>query len=193
MADPFMGQIQGFGFNFAPRGWGNCNGALLSINQNTALFSLLSTIYGGDGRTNFALPDLRGRMALNFGQGPGLPNFRQGVRGGTTTNTLTTAQLPAHSHLGPVHNHQLRATTSPADSLSPASTRVLARTATVDIYARAGTNMVSMADVAPGEAITEAGGGATSNTGTGNPVNNLPPYQVIEVCIALQGIYPSRN
>ena len=112
MSEPFIGTIQGFGFNFAPRGWGNCNGALLPINQNTSLFSLLGTTYGGDGRTNFALPDLRGRSALNMGQGPGLQNYRQGVRGGTEKTTMTTAQMPAHNHQMPAHNHQLRATTA---------------------------------------------------------------------------------
>jgi len=193
MSEPFIGQIQGFGFNFAPRGWGNCNGALLSISQNQALFSLLGTIYGGDGRTNFALPDLRGRAALNFGRGPGLSDFRQGVRGGTEINTLTTAQMPAHSHQIPAHNHQLRATTATADTVSPSSTKLLATAARgADIYAAPGTT-VSLHDTAPSKAISEHAAGPTSNTGTGTPVNNLPPYLVIEMCIALQGLYPSRN
>ncbi len=193
MSEPFIGQIQAFGFNFPPRGWGNCDGTLIAISQNQALFALLGTIYGGDGRTNFALPDLRGRSALHFGRGPGLRDYRQGVRGGTETNTMTTAQMPSHNHQGPLHNHELRATTQPADSLSPASTRVLARTATVDIYATAGRTMVSMSNTAPNQAITEAGAGPTSNTGGGQAFNNLPPFLVIEMSIALQGIFPSRN
>ncbi len=106
---------------------------------------------------------------------------------------MTTAQMPAHNHQGPLHNHELRATTQPADSLSPASTRVLARTATVDIYATAGRPMVSMSNTAPNQAITEAGAGPVSETGSGTAFNNLPPYLVIETCIALVGIFPSRN
>ena len=191
MADPFIGQIQGFGFNFAPRGWGNCNGALLAISQNQALFSLLGTTYGGDGRTNFALPDLRGRSAINMGQGPGLPNYREGVRGGTTTTTMTTAQMPAHNHQIGTHNHKLRATTADSDTRTPGTTKLLARP-TAFLYATPGA-LVTLDDTAPNQAIGEAVGGVSSNTGGGTAFNNLPPYLVIEMCIALQGIYTSRN
>src|ERR1700729_3051422 len=98
MADPFIGEIRTFGFNFAPIGWALCNGAILPINQNQALFSLLGNFYGGDGRSNFALPDLRSRVPLGLGQGTGLPFYSIGETGGAGTVTLTTAQLPAHSH-----------------------------------------------------------------------------------------------
>ena len=191
MTEPFLGQIQAFGFNFPPRGWGNCDGTLLSISQNTALFSLLGTTYGGDGRTNFALPDLRGRSALHFGQGPGLRNYRQGVRGGTETTTMTTAQMPAHNHTIGTHNHKLRATNVRADTGTPGSTKLLAGAAS-NIYATPGT-LVNLDDTAPNQAISEAVGAPSSNTGGGQAFNNLPPFLVIEMSIALQGIFPSRN
>ena len=192
--EPFIGQIQGFGFNFPPRGWGNCNGALMSINQNNALYSLLGTTYGGDGRVTFALPDLRGRSAINMGQGPGLPDYRQGVRGGTTNTTLTTAQMPAHNHQMPAHNHQFRVTATMGTTDRPSSTMLLARASgNINIYATPGTVLVPLDDTSPNQAISELAAGPTANTGGGTAVNNLSPYQVIEVCIALQGIYPSRN
>ncbi len=191
MANPFLGQIQAFGSNFPPRGWGNCDGTLLSISQNTALFALLGTIYGGDGRTNFALPDLRGRSALHFGQGPGLRNYRQGVRGGSETTTMTTAQMPSHNHTIGTHNHKLRATTAVADSRGPATTKLLGAAA-ANIYATPRT-LVDLSDTAPNQAISEAVGAPSSDTGGNQPLNNLPPFLVIEVSIALQGIFPSRN
>ena len=191
--EPFIGQITSFGFNFPPRGWGNCNGAMMSINQNTALYSLLGTTYGGDGRVTFALPDLRGRSAINMGQGPGLPDYRQGVRGGTTNTTLTTAQLPAHNHQMPAHNHQLRATSATATDTAPGNTKLLASTGRdVKIYATPGT-LVPLLNTSPNQAISELAAGPTANTGGGTAFNNLPPYLVIETCIALQGIFPSRN
>src|SRR5439155_18983562 len=102
MSEPFLGEIRLFGFNFAPRGWAFCQGQLLPIAQNTALFSLLGTTYGGNGQTTFALPDLRGRVAVGFGQGPGLSNIDLGQVSGAETATLTQAQMPAHGHLASV-------------------------------------------------------------------------------------------
>ena len=193
MSDAYMGTIQGFGFNFPPRGWANCNGALLAISQYTALYSLLGTIYGGDGRTNFALPDLRGRVALNMGTGPGLTRRNEGQRGGTETNTLNTGQMPAHNHQMPAHNHQLRATTATASVTSPSSTKLLGAPARGnDIYATPGA-LVTLENASGKQAITPLAAGPTSNTGSGTPVNNMQPYLVIEMCIALQGLYPSRN
>ena len=191
--EPFIGQIQGFGFNFSPRGWGNCNGAILPITQNQALFSLLGTTYGGDGRTTYGLPDLRGRSAINRGKGPGLQDYREGAKGGTETNTITTAQLPAHSHQMPAHNHQLRVTSVTGTTERPSSTLLLARSSSGNIYATPGTVVLTLYDTSPNQAISEHAAGPTANTGSGTTVNNLSPYQVIEVCIALQGIYPSRN
>ncbi len=176
MSDAYMGTIQGFGFNFPPRGWANCNGALLSISQNTALFSLLSTMYGGDGRTTFGLPDLRGRVALNMGQGPGLPNYREGVKGGTYTHTITTAQMPSH-------RHTVQASSSVGSTNNPSNAYMaLAQDQNRNAVAVYGTtkNVTMNAD-------------AIGLTGSGTAYNTMNPYQVIEMCIALQGLYPSRN
>ncbi len=171
--DQFLGQIQLFGFNFAPRGWAFCRGQLLPINQNQALFSLLGTMYGGDGRTTFALPDLQGRAIVGFDQGPGLSDFRQGERGGTETVTLLVANMPAH-------NHQLTATDSDANS-DEASNGARLATAGVGIYASGASASVTLA------------ADSTTSTGGGQPFNNRSPYLGANYCIALQGIFPSRN
>ena len=169
MAEPHLGQIQAFGFNFAPRGWAQCNGQLLSIASNSALFSLLGTIYGGDGRTTFGLPDLRGRTALHLGQGPGLSNKQIGSRAGSETHMLTTAQLPTH-------NHTISAKEE-GDTDDPSG----------HFIAGDGTNAfgtTSDITVAP----TSVG-----NSGSGQAINNMQPFLTINFCIALTGIYPSRN
>lgn len=171
--EPFLGQIQAFGFNFAPRGWLFCQGQLLPINQNQALFSLLGTMYGGDGRTTFALPDLRGRSIVGFGQGNGLSNLNIGQAGGSETVTLLTANLPAH-------NHALTATDSDANS-DEASSGARLGTAGVSIYASGGTGSVVLA------------ADSTTQTGGGQPFNNRSPYLGINYCIAIQGIFPSRS
>ena len=171
--EPFIGQIVMFGGNFAPRGWALCDGQLLPIASNTALFSILGTIYGGDGRTTFALPDLRGRYAMHPGTGPGLSTRPLGSRGGSETNTLTTQNLPAHNHPATV-----RASANPADTANPDGARLglaeaySAQAASVDLAADAAT---------------------TGNTGSGTAVNNVPPYQCVNFIIALQGVFPSRN
>ena len=163
------------GFSFAPRGWANCDGQLLAISQNDALFSLLGTIYGGDGRTTFALPDLRGRMMIHMGQGPGLSDRRIGSKGGNINTTLTAANLPGHSH--PLN--------LPVSSAAPNSTDANKGYLTNqgdDTYATAAT--------------ANANYGAAFNTGsTGNStgINNMQPFTVINICIAMVGIYPSRN
>ncbi|MCO6457614.1 MAG: phage tail protein [Pirellulaceae bacterium] len=172
MAEPFLSEIRAFGFNFPPRGWAQCDGQLLSISQNTALFSLLGTIYGGDGRTTFALPDLRGRTPLHLGSGPGLTPRNQGSRAGTETETLTVANLPGHSH-------GLRASNSAAGQEAPAGTRVLGRVEE-DID---GT----------GSAGEVLGPSAVVATGGGQPHSNMQPFLALNFCIALQGVYPSRS
>jgi microcystin-dependent protein len=172
MADPYIGEIRTFGFNFAPAGWALCNGALLPINQNQALFSLLGTFYGGDGRTNFALPDLRSRVQLGHGEGPGLPFYSIGDKGGAGTVTLTAAQLPAHSHQVNASDHG----GNDGPVRSPEG-HVLERG---NIYA----------DAPDGKTVMNAG--MIGNTGGGQPVSILPPYLVLNFCIALQGIYPPR-
>ncbi len=167
--EPFLGQIQPFGFNFAPRGWTRCDGQLLPISQNTALFALLGTTYGGDGRTTFGLPDLRGRAALHFGQGPGLSSYNIGQKGGAETVTLSTNQMPSH-------NHSLNAVAEPASTAKPEG-NLLAAALTYD--------------VAPPDAVMA--GVSIGSTGGGAAHNNIQPFLVINWCIALVGIFPSRN
>lgn len=173
--EPFIGQIQPLGFYFAPLGWATCDGQLMSIAQYTALFSLLGTTYGGDGMTTFALPDLRGRAMLHQGQGPGLSFRTIGEMAGTQTNTLMVSNLPAHNH--PVQmpvNNAAPNTDEPANAF-------LAAAASGDAYnSAAGANQFY-------------GSFSTGLTGSNSPVNNMQPYLVINVCIALEGIYPSLN
>ena len=169
MAEPFIGQIQSFGFNFAPRNWAMCNGQLLSIAQNTALFSLLGTTYGGNGQTTFALPDLRGRTSLHQGQGPGLTNRTIGEVSGSETVTLIITEMP-------MHNHLVNASAGTKLNAIPASNNLGGAT----IYTNAALDSV-MDPVM----ITPTGGS--------QPHQNMQPYLVINWCIALQGIFPSRN
>lgn len=173
--EPFIGQIQAFGFNFAPRGWALCNGQLLDISQNQALFSLLGTMYGGDGRTTFGLPDLRGRTLVGTGQGPGLSPIQQGDRGGTESVHLTVANIPSHTHTVSVG-----ASDSDATSDEPSAGARLG-TASSQIYVGGAPVSVSLA------------ADATTATGGNQPFLNREPFLGINYCIALVGIYPSRN
>jgi microcystin-dependent protein len=178
MSEPFIGQIVMFGGNYAPRDWALCNGQLLAINSSPALLSILGTIYGGDGRTNFALPDLRGRMAVHAGQGPGLPDIRLGAKAGASTTTLGVANLPSHDH-----NHQLRGSTSVADTSSPGGA-----VPAVNQLTRYGIYQTGEPDTDMGaEAISAA------PVGAGQAFNNMPPYQAVNYIIALVGTFPSRN
>jgi len=167
--DPILGQIIIFAGNFAPRGWAFCNGQLLSISQNSALFSLLGTTYGGDGQTTFALPDLRGRVLMHPGTGPGLSPRSLGEVGGVENTTLIVNNLPSH-------NHSLLASTSPA-SESSASGNVLSET---QVYAG-------------GNATVGLGSTSVGLVGESQPVPNLQPYLCINAIIATEGIYPSRD
>lgn len=179
--DPFIAQIVMFGGNFAPRGWAFCNGQLLPIAQNTALFSLIGTIYGGDGRTTFALPDLRGRAAVHAGgsSGPGLTNRIVGSRGGTETNTLNVTQLPSHNH-----NPQLRAESAPGSTGNPTNNLLGVVVTGADIYAP---------PVPAAEVNMSSDGIVSNNVGGNQAVNNMMPYQAVNYIIALVGIFPSRN
>jgi microcystin-dependent protein len=159
-----------FGCNFAPRGWALCNGQLLSIAQNTALFSLLGTTYGGNGQTTFGLPDLRGRVPIHFGQGPGLSSYVQGQTGGVESVTLIPQQIPAH-------NHSLACSSDDANAGSPANNFPAA--VANPIYSNA-QNAALAAN-------------AISTVGGSQPHENRQPYQTLNFCIALQGIFPSRN
>jgi microcystin-dependent protein len=171
-AEPFVGQIQYFPYNFAPRNWSYCNGQLLPISQNTALFSLLGTTFGGDGRTSFGLPDMRGRTPVHPGSGAGLPTYQWGQRGGTETVTLTLQQLPSH-------NHTLRATNALGNSTNP-SGNTLARDGRDETYENVSPNVDMHAN-------------AIASSGGGQPHENMPPYLALNCNIALTGIYPSRN
>jgi microcystin-dependent protein len=175
MATPFIGQIVLFPYNFAPRNFAFCQGQLLAIAQNTALFSLLGTTYGGNGTTTFALPDLRGRAPISSGQGPGLPNYSLGEQAGETNHTLITTEIPAHQH-GLSCNADDATQGSPV-SRYPATPNVAVGGGAVNAYASA----------------ANASMGATSSAGGSQPHNNMPPYLVLNYCIALTGIFPSRN
>lgn len=172
MADPFVAEIRIFPFNFAPRGWAWCDGNLLPLSQNTALFSLLGTTYGGNGKSNFALPDLQGRAPMHPGQGPGLSLHDLGETGGSDTVTLLESEIPSHAHT-------LRASLDDADLAIPTAGRTLAKSS-ANLYL-AGSPNVSMAP----EALAPAGGD--------QPHNNLQPYLTFYFCIALQGVFPPRG
>lgn len=171
MSEPFIGQLMLVPYNFAPRGWAFCNGQLLSIAQNTALFSLLGTTYGGDGVTTFALPDLRGRAALSSGQGPGLQNYDLGQVGGTETVTLTTAEMPAH-------NHGVSAVED--DAVAALPTNALLANITPAGYSSSPTN-------------TTMSPAMIQMAGRSLPHENRSPYLTLNYVIALEGIFPSRN
>ena len=175
MADPFVAEIRIFPFNFAPRGWAFCDGQLLPLSQNTALFSLLGTTYGGDGKTNFALPDLQSRAAMHPGQGPGLSLHDLGETGGSETVTLLESEIPAHGHA-------MMASTQPGEDPAPNPSEALARSVGASLY-QSVTN-ANLAQLSP-EALAPAGGDA--------PHNNMMPYLTFNFCIALQGVYPPRT
>ena len=168
MSEPFLSEISIFGFNFAPRGFAQCNGQLLPINQNQSLYSLLGTTFGGDGRTTFALPDLRGRVPAHFDS-----TFRLGNKGGEETHTVTAAEMPAHTH-------ELKAAGSPATdqrNAGPDGGSVLAEANFPLYHDGAGNSSI--------QGISNAGGGQAHE--------NMQPYTVVNFCIALQGLFPSRN
>jgi len=175
--DTFIGEIMFAGFNFCPRGYAEANGQLLAISQNAALFSLLGTQYGGDGRTTFGLPDLRGRSAVGSGQGTGLTKIRMGQKGGAESFTLTTAQLPSHTHAATLHG-----TDTNANSPSPNGT-LLANGNRDDLYNNSATTTVNL----------NASSVSVGNTGGGQAVSKRSPFVAVKACIAVQGIFPSRN
>ncbi|HOP21495.1 MAG TPA: tail fiber protein [Gammaproteobacteria bacterium] len=179
MSEPFIAEIRIFAGNFAPRSWAFCNGQLLPISQNTALFSLIGTTYGGDGRSTTALPNLQGRAPMHPGRGPGLTARRLGERGGTQSVTLTEAQIPNH-------NHSVTADANPggfggggADTPDPVNHYLASTSASGQFYANGNSNVVAMSEV------TTAGGSQAHN--------NVQPVIAINYIIALQGLYPSRG
>jgi microcystin-dependent protein len=171
MAEPFLGELRMMAFNFAPKGWAQCNGQLLPVNQNQALFALLGTMYGGNGQTTFALPDLRGRTPIHVGAG-----FSQGQRAGEESHILTVNELTTHTHV-------VQVSTGPPDTPdgnTPGPGKVLSSTSTGQLYA-------AFANVQPMSAQ------AVGNIGGSQPHTNMMPFTVVGVCIALIGIFPSMN
>ncbi|RXK50161.1 phage tail protein [Halorientalis pallida] len=179
--EPLVGEIRGFGFDFAPQGWAQCNGQILPVSQNQALFSLLGTRYGGDGRSTFGLPDLQGRVPVHQGRGPEGRTYRMGQTGGNATVSLSTGELPSHSHENEL---DLPVSTAKGTATSPDENVLAAQPdarGTVPIYGD-GDGDGAM-DVA----------GAVGATGDGRAHENRPPYQTVNYCIALTGVYPSRD
>ena len=173
MADPFVAEIRIFPFNFPPKGWAWCDGQLLPLSQNTALFSLLGTTYGGDGKSNFALPDLQGRAPMHPGQGPGLSLHDLGETGGSETVTLLESEIPAHSHAWR------------ADTLDLADVNVVSATASYALSSGGTLYQAASNTSLSGQALAPAGGD--------QPHNNLQPYLTLYFNIALQGVFPPRT
>jgi microcystin-dependent protein len=175
MADPFVAEIRVFGFNFAPKGWAFCNGQLMPISQNTALFSLLGTTYGGDGKSTFALPDMQGNSPMHPGQGPGLSLHDLGEMSGSSNATLLDSEMPAHSHL-----IQCKGTPPPANAGIPDPAVSIARSSGGTAY----TAAANLGTMSPN---------AISITGSSFPHNNMMRFLTLNFCIALQGVFPPRS
>lgn len=176
MSEPFIGEIKIVGFNFAPRNWAHCDGQLLPISQHTALFSLFGTYYGGDGRTTFGLPELRGRFPMHQGAGPGLTTRSMGQKSGSENVTMTLGQMPSHSHTGTVVS-----STDEGDRTDPAGAFPARPEDPVQPYG--GTSGGTMA----------AGGVQIGNAGGSQAAPNMPPFIVLNFVVALYGLFPSRS
>ena len=170
--DPFVAEIRIFPFNFAPKGWAFCDGQILPLSQNTALFSLLGTTYGGDGKSNFALPNMQGNVPMHPGQGPGLSLHDLGETGGSETVSLLESEIPSHSHA-------MTVSAADAQTGSPVG-QLFASGVGIGMYA------------APG-ALTPLSDNALAPAGGDQPHNNMQPYLTLSFCIALQGVYPPRT
>ncbi|QKD00980.1 phage tail protein [Mesorhizobium loti] len=175
MADPFVAEIRIFGFNFAPTGWATCDGQLMPISQNTALFSLLGTTYGGDGKSTFALPDLAGSAPMHPGSSAGGSDHFLGETGGSTTVNLINSEMP-------IHNHNILASTENGTLKAPSPTEFLGRSKAGTIYQ---SNTASNLALMNFQAVSPAGSSL--------PHNNLQPYLAVTFCIALQGVFPPRG
>lgn len=171
--DPFVAEIRIFPFNFAPKGWAFCDGQILPLSQNTALFSLLGTTYGGDGKSNFALPNMQGNAPMHPGQGPGLSLHDLGETGGSDTVSLLESEIPSHAHA-------LMASNQPGED-PQAVGEALARSVGANLYQASNAGLVNLS----GNALAPAGGD--------QPHNNMQPYLTLNFCIALQGVYPPRT
>ncbi|MBN7816489.1 phage tail protein [Algoriphagus pacificus] len=179
---PFIGQIELFGFNFPPRGWATCSGQLLPISSYTALFSLLGTTYGGDGRTTFALPDLQGRVAIGQGNGPGLTPRAMGQKFGQENHTLTTQEIPSHSH-------SLNGNNANGTSNNPTGNVLAGNT----VIPERGADPIPANGYGSSAPNVQMSPSSIGNSGGNLSHNNMQPMLVLNYCIALEGIYPSRN
>ena len=177
MADPFLGEIRMFGGTYAPNHWAFCNGQILQISQYNALYSLLGTAYGGDGRVTFGLPDMRGRIPLHYGTGPGLSPYALGQRGGQEDVTLTTDNMPAHTHTLAAYDKTDSASSPVNGFFGPTS----------------GEDPVFFVYAPPTATIAELHSGTMSQAGSSHPMVNMAPYTCINFIIALQGAYPPRS
>lgn len=173
MADPFVAEIRMFPFNFAPKGWAFCDGQLMALSQNTALFALLGTTYGGNGKSNFALPNLQGRAPMHPGQGPGLSLHDLGETSGSETVTLIESEIPSHSHALRFSDAEAFTTTFPLNGFFGRSPQINA-----SVYTASGPGIPA--------GITQVNGGD-------QPHNNMQPYLTVNFCIALQGVFPPRS
>lgn len=173
-AEPFVGELMLFGGTYCPRDWANADGQLLAISQYQSLFALYGTTYGGDGRTSFALPDLRGRSPINLGQGPGLANYTQGQRGGAESVSVQTANMPSHNHI-------VNGTNAIGNLPGPGS----------DFLAKADTGQTNIYHNGPANVTMDPG--MIANTGGSQPISKRSPYLTMRWCVALQGIFPPRN
>jgi len=174
--DPFVAEIRIFPFNFAPKGWAFCDGQILPLSQNTALFSLLGTTYGGDGKSNFALPDMQGNAPIHPGQGAGLSLYDLGEMSGTSSVTLLDSEMPSHTHALQGQSQD------PADQAAPSPARTFAASQNANAYGPSnGTPLTQMSF----QTLSLAGGGL--------PHNNMQPYLTLNFCIALQGVFPPRT
>ena len=176
MSEPFIGQIDVFAFGFAPKGWAACNGQLLGIAQNQALFALLGTQFGGNGTTTFALPDLRGRVAISQGQGPGLSSYNMGDHAGVENVTLTLQQMAAH-------NHTLAGDDEKGSAVIPKA----------GYFAIPNNDPATLTLYGAAASLVPLNPGSVTSAGSGGPHSNLEPTLAMNYCIALQGIFPSRN
>ena len=173
--DPFVAEIRIFPFNFAPKGWAFCDGQILPLSQNTALFSLLGTTYGGDGKSNFALPDMQGNAPMHPGQGPGLSLHDLGETGGSDTVSLLESEIPSHSHT-------MQAFGGLGNRLIPVGNAISRE-----------TGATTYLPAAPAPAVAAMAGQAIAPAGGDQPHNNMQPYLTLNFCIALQGVYPPRT
>ncbi|SHM95392.1 phage tail protein [Polaribacter sp. KT 15] len=195
--EPFIGQIMAFVGNFAIRGWAKCDGQLMSISENTALFSIIGTTYGGDGRTTFALPDLRGRVPMHYGTGNGLTTRPLGARGGQETHTLTSLEMPSHSHTvlnnSAQDQHVMLSKDAavnqiPAEGDVPAAAQFGSGLSATKVNAFGpATNLVN------GQTISGSAGLTIANNGGSQAHNNMQPFETVNYLIALVGVFPSRS